>query len=61
MNWARVSKYAIRSDCGQYTICKVFVFNVLFYEAWRGKERIGAYDTADQAKSICEQDTRAAA
>ncbi len=50
MKWLRVSDYHLRSECTRYTIAKVYVCGVVKYELWRGRERLGDWPTADEAK-----------
>jgi len=50
----KVDKYAIRSDCGRYTVCR-FISDGHWYEAWHGKERLGQDREASIAKSMCER------
>jgi hypothetical protein len=50
VKWAKVSDYHLRSECTLYTIAKVYVCGVVKYELWRGRERVGDWPTADEAK-----------
>lgn len=50
MTWHKVSDYHLRSECTRYTIAKVYVCGVVKYELWRGRERVGDWATAEEAK-----------
>lgn len=45
-----VSKYAIRSSCGRWRVCRVTVMGVDRFELWDGRELVAAYATAAEAK-----------
>ena len=61
MKWVRVSDYAIRSDDGRFTICRVGTQNGDRYELWsraetggitaNGWHLVGAWPTPEQAKA----------
>ncbi len=34
MRWHRGDRYYIESDCKRYTVCKVIVMGVTYYEGW---------------------------
>ena len=54
MKWGKAGKYHLTS--GDYTICKVTVQGVLWYEAWHLKDRIGMYRNLEDAKILCNPD-----
>lgn len=63
MIWTRKSKYHVESDCGRYTVCKVFAPGGSRYETWRdarGKqaEFLGAADDPQAAQAIAEADAK---
>ena len=45
-----VSKYAIRSACGRWRVCRVTVCGVDRFELWDGRELKASYMTAAEAK-----------
>jgi hypothetical protein len=48
-DWKKVDEYYLQN--GEWTICKISsVKNP--YELWRGKERIGMFKTANEAKQF---------
>lgn len=64
MNWLPIrnqdggtDRYAIRSECGRYTVCRVMAGGH-WYEAWHGKERLGWDREAHVAKGMCEKHER---
>ena len=48
MKWRKVSAEAI--GCGEYIISRTRHGGRELYTLWRGQERIGFYDSADEAK-----------
>ena len=54
MTWEPAGKYAIRSDCGRYTISKAYTgSDACLYRAWHGSTGLGvAVRTVDEAKAI---------
>ena len=56
---AGIDQYAIRSECGNYTICKVYVMGQMWYRAHKGKDFIGMSDDIAQAKKYAEDDRKA--
>lgn len=57
MNWTPAGKYAIRSDCGRYTISKAYLGgDKCLYRAWHGSNPIGsACRSVDEAKRLAER------
>jgi len=56
MTWQPVGKYAIRSDCGRYTISKAWVGEACLYRAWHGSTGLGgAVNTVEEAKAVVER------
>lgn len=51
MQWTRLSPYCIQS--GTYTVAKVSTGR-WWYVAWRLKEMLGVFETAEEAKRVCE-------
>jgi hypothetical protein len=49
-------KYAIRSDCNRYTVAKVTLNHLVWYEAYRSKEYIGRSRDPEAAKELCAVD-----
>ncbi|HOX27338.1 MAG TPA: hypothetical protein PLL30_16880 [Candidatus Krumholzibacteria bacterium] len=47
--WIRESKYHLKLN--GWTICKVIVLGLAQYELWQGKEYIGCFLDADEAKA----------
>ena len=47
--WVRESKYHLK--LGTWTICRVNVLDLAQYELWSGKEYIGVFLEADEAKA----------
>ena len=57
MTWEPAGNYAIKSDCGRYTISKARMGGeTCLYRAWHGSTPLGgAVRTADEAKAIVER------
>jgi hypothetical protein len=58
-------RYAIRSECGRYTVCKVILDRSVYFEAWRGcgvRALMLGQPTQDalEAKQLCTDDAKAA-
>tara|TARA_B110000037_G_C16972943_1_gene445809 strand:- start:697 stop:870 length:174 start_codon:yes stop_codon:yes gene_type:complete len=53
----RWKRYAYHIESGQYSIAK-FQTTVVLYGAYRGKECLGVFDNADDAKKRCKEDPR---
>jgi len=51
MKWDKPDAYHIRS--GPFTVSKNWTGKGVFYMAYHGKEFIGRYATADEAKAAC--------
>lgn len=57
MTWTPAGKYAIKSDCGSYTISTAHLGEgKCLYRAWHGSTGLGAaVRTVDEAKAIVER------
>jgi hypothetical protein len=61
MNWhpitrnGKADQYAIRSACGSYTVCKVFMGGRVIFEGWHGKQHLGCEGDPEAAKRLCER------
>ena len=53
-NPAGIDQYAIRSGCGDYTVCKVTVMGKTYYRTHKGKEEIGISEDIGEAKGYAE-------
>lgn len=58
MNWCslrtkdgKVDKYAMASQCGSFTICRVTVMGRESFELWKGKEFVSRHTNPDEARS----------
>ena len=51
MNWRKGDNYYIRSDCGNYTITRVYVKDGERFEVWRGRMHVSTHDSADDARA----------
>jgi hypothetical protein len=49
-----VDQYAVRSSCGEYTVCRYAIAGQVKYSAWNLKHQIGIYPTADEAKQAAD-------
>lgn len=55
MNWRKGDNYYIRSDCGNYTITRLYVKGGERFEVWRGRLHVSSHDTADEARASAER------
>ena len=46
--WKKISDYCMTN--GTHNICKVFVKGKWTYELWKSGERVGIYNSFDEAK-----------
>ena len=65
MKWIKHDNYAIKSECGRYSVCKIGFKNGHFYEAWRTRAHkdgphLIAHNIADakEARRLAEADDR---
>lgn len=49
----KADQYAIRSECGNYSVARVIVWAVTWYEAWHGTQFLGRDKDAETAKHLC--------
>ena len=56
LTWEPINKYALRSTCKRFTVCKGQVNGVTQYEVWMGQTPLGfRLKSADEAKAIAAQ------
>lgn len=58
MKWIRAGVY--HQTSGDWTVCKVSIRGRTRYELWRGSQRMGDYETAQEAERDAAKMQRAA-
>ncbi len=65
LKWKKHDNYAIKSDCGRYSICSIGFNGGRFFEVWRTRAHesgphLVAHNIADakEARKLAEADSR---
>jgi len=63
MNFRQITQYALKSECGKYTVSKTQVGTHYKYCAWRlgGNEIdhcLGIFATGAEARQCCDEDAK---
>ena len=54
MNWRKGDDYFIRSECGNYTITRLYDSRGEKFEVWRRRMHVSTHDDAQAARDAAE-------